>query len=532
MGIPSYFSHIVKNHSQIIKKYSIFLQSNNVHNLYLDSNSIIYDCYRIMIDTHNFLTKSKFENELIQLICLKIESYIQIIKPSDTAFIAFDGVAPVAKMDQQRSRRFKSNFEKKIMSKIKNDNTNSIWDKTCITPGTEFMKKLNTGVLKFFKNKEIKYNMKKIIISGPDHHGEGEHKLFEYIRTYKFQHYSKTTIVYGLDADLIMLAINHLNICKHLYLFRETPEFIKSIDKSLDPNESYILDIPYLSILLKNEMTNLTNYNHENILQDYIFICFMLGNDFLPHFPSLNIRTKGIQRLLNAYNNVIAKKKLYIIKKNEICWKNFKLFIEFLKTNEYTYIMDEYKIREKREKRTINTHDEASTYKKYLQTPIFNRTNEIYINPYESFWEKRYYKTLFDIDPTQNNIKKICVNYLEGLEWTFKYYTCGCDDWRWKYKYHYPPLLSDLIKYIPSFNTTMISEKNNPVNSLVQLVYVLPKDSLHFLPKNVYENIVSNLISYYPNNPKIIWDFCTYIWESHVDLPDLKINTIEKFIDS
>ena len=51
MGIPSYFSYIVKNHSEIIKKYSIFLQNNTVNNLYLDSNSIIYDSYRIMLET-------------------------------------------------------------------------------------------------------------------------------------------------------------------------------------------------------------------------------------------------------------------------------------------------------------------------------------------------------------------------------------------------------------------------------------------------------------------------------------------------
>lgn len=531
MGIPSYFSHIVKNHSQIIKKYSDFLQINNVHNLYLDSNSIIYDCYRIIIDTHDFLNKTKFEMELIDMICLKIESYIQIIKPSNTVFIAFDGVAPVAKMDQQRSRRFKSNFEKKILAKIIPKTSNHFWDKTCITPGTEFMKKLNIGVSKFFKNKESKYNLNEIIVSGSNTHGEGEHKLFEYIRNNKFSHYSKTTIIYGLDADLIMLAINHLYISKNIYLFRETPEFIKSIDKSLDPNESYILDIPFLSILLKSEMTNLTNYDHENILQDYIFICFMLGNDFLPHFPSLNIRTKGIHRLLNAYNNVIAKNKLYIIKKNEICWKNFKLLIDFLKNNEYSYIIDEYKIREKKEKRTIRTNDNDGIHKKYLLTPVFNRTNEIYINPYESNWENRYYKTLFNIEPTQYNIKNICINYLEGLEWTFKYYTSGCNDWRWKYKYHYPPLLSDLIRFIPSFNTTMISNNNTHVHSLTQLVYVLPKDSLHFLPKNVYENIISKLISYYPENPKIVWDFCTYIWESHIDLPDLKIESIEKIIN-
>ena len=143
MGIPSYFSYIVKNHPQIIIKYSRFLQNNTVNNLYLDSNSIIYDSYRIMLETNDLLNKTKFEKRLIENVYNLIENYIQIIKPTDTIYIAFDGVAPVAKMEQQRSRRFKSSFEKKILKHIKPSDNNTLWDKTCITPGTDFMEKLN-----------------------------------------------------------------------------------------------------------------------------------------------------------------------------------------------------------------------------------------------------------------------------------------------------------------------------------------------------------------------------------------------------
>ena len=45
-------------------------------------------------------------------------------------------------------------------------------------------------------------------------------------------HKDEVTVVYGLDADLIMLCLNHLRISKNIYLYRETPEFVKSINTS------------------------------------------------------------------------------------------------------------------------------------------------------------------------------------------------------------------------------------------------------------------------------------------------------------
>lgn len=104
MGIPSFFSHIVKNHRTIIKKIK---DSQKMNNLYLDSNSIIYDCLRSITYTKDI----QFENELVHEVCLKIDEYIKVIKPDITILIAFDGVAPVAKLEQQRTRRYKSNLE-------------------------------------------------------------------------------------------------------------------------------------------------------------------------------------------------------------------------------------------------------------------------------------------------------------------------------------------------------------------------------------------------------------------------------------
>ena len=76
MGIPAYFSHIVKEHKDIIKKFN--KNFGNVDNLLMDCTSIIYDCVR-SVDS-----KNNFENILIKAVCLKIEEYINNIKPSNT----------------------------------------------------------------------------------------------------------------------------------------------------------------------------------------------------------------------------------------------------------------------------------------------------------------------------------------------------------------------------------------------------------------------------------------------------------------
>jgi len=519
MGIPSYFSYIVKNHKYIIKK--IIQLNRKINNLYLDSNSIIYDTLR----------KSSDKSALFLNICLKIDEYINKIQPNDTIIIAFDGVAPVAKLEQQRTRRYKSCLEKAIKRKI-NPNYEEEWDTTAITPGTTFMKDLGLFVKKYYKDKEDFFQVKKIIISDSNEIGEGEHKIFQYIRD--VPHKEQNTVIYGLDADLIMLSLNHLNFTKNIYLYRETPEFIKSIHADLEPNETYILDIPKLAEMIIYEL----NFNRKpntkqqkNRLYDYIFLCFFLGNDFMPHFPSINIRTNGIQIMLSAYQNTIGKTDQNLTDGKKIYWKSVRKLIQYLSENEWRNLTNEYKIRDKWEKRVFPTDTYEKMMMRYLHIPIKNRKIEKKIDPFNQYWEKRYYKELFKIDITEKYKRDICVNYIEGLEWTFKYYIEKCIDWRWCYKYPYPPLLKDLIKYIP-YNDTLIIEENDhkAVSPYVQLAYVLPRESLYLLPKKIYDKLILEKYDYYEKDCEIIWAFCKYFWEAHVHFPIIDISELSYMI--
>ena len=136
MGIPSYFSYVIKEYRNIIKK----LQNINYNNLYLDSNSIIYDA----IYTIEYTNKEDYENKVIERVIEKINSLISTVN-AKKVLITFDGVAPFAKLNQQKTRRYKSWVTNEIFQKKSN------WDRCSITPGTNFMNKLDKKIEKYYK---------------------------------------------------------------------------------------------------------------------------------------------------------------------------------------------------------------------------------------------------------------------------------------------------------------------------------------------------------------------------------------------
>jgi 5'-3' exonuclease len=294
------------------------------------------------------------------------------------------------------------------------------------------------------------------------------------------------------------------------------------------------MDIPKLAESITIDMNNdiqLTEQQRTNRLYDYIFICFFLGNDFMPHFPSINIRTGGVHKMLNAYKAVIGPDENLTDGKN-IIWKNVRKLVEFLASHEEEYFKNEMKKRDREEKIFLPSNTPEEMFKKFDLIPTQERHVEKYINPFKDGWQKRYYKTLFDIDIDDNRKKQISINYLEGLEWTMKYYTSECPNWRWHYKYNYPPLLQDLIHFIPYFDTTFIQHNNKPVSQLLQLCYVLPRPSLKLLPSNLYNQLIKKYDHLYKTDCGFHWAYCKYFWESHVKLPEIDIDELEKFIDS
>jgi len=184
MGIPSYFSYLIRHHTNIICNAAFFMKNHiRFNRLYMDCNSILYDSYRSISQS---LSIEEFQTALLDKTAKQIEHYIEQINPSDYIFIAFDGVAPMAKMEQQRNRRYKSWFESSILNTIEPPDVPVDVEKTtCMfTPGTQFMQRLSDYIRVRFEKKETKYRVKSIIVTTSDEPGEGEHKLYNHLRTY------------------------------------------------------------------------------------------------------------------------------------------------------------------------------------------------------------------------------------------------------------------------------------------------------------------------------------------------------------
>lgn len=544
MGIPSYFSHIIQNYPGI----QVANPSKNgysFNHLFMDCNSIIYDVYYSIINSgETGLSYAEMESRLITGIIEKILAYVRIVRPTNIVYIAFDGVAPFAKMEQQRTRRYRSWYLEK-MTKGSSVSSYPIYS-GMFTPGTPFMQNLSKALTRFFADSKntADNHIPKFIVSAADEVGEGEHKLFEYLRGYSKEALVKETVaLYGLDADLIMLSIFHCNLCNNIFIMREMPvsKNSKNSKAELAYIDTKVLCRGIIQELTGKPVSNMvpSQRNSEDLyIYDYVFLCFFLGNDFLPHFPSLNIRTSGITTLLDTYRTILYSKRLHLISATStasgqgygIEWKNLAIFLNELARIEPTLIENEYALRDKSTGR-IHSNDQDE----YINNlPLMYRAEELYIAPKQYGWQNRYYSSLFFADV---DIPSVCRNYLEGLEWVFLYYSSGCPHWRWKYDSAYPPLLQDLKKYI-TVDMSPIAEysktspmKNRAFTPELQLAYVLPRPYLELLPESV-QPFLRDRMDYYPevayetetSRIQFVWAFCRFFWESHVILPEIPLD--------
>uniref|UniRef100_A0A098M1Z1 5'-3' exoribonuclease n=1 Tax=Hypsiglena sp. JMG-2014 TaxID=1550645 RepID=A0A098M1Z1_9SAUR len=378
MGVPAFFRWLSRKYPSIIVscteekakecngiKIPVDTSKPNPNevefdNLYLDMNGIIHPC------THpEDKPAPKNEDEMMVAIFEYIDRLFNIVRPRRLLYMAIDGVAPRAKMNQQRSRRFRASKEgmegaeekqrirQEIMEKggfLPPEEIKERFDSNCITPGTEFMDNL-AKCLRYYiadrLNNDPGWKNLTVILSDASAPGEGEHKIMDYIRRQRAQpnHDPNTHhCLCGADADLIMLGLathepnftiireefkpNKPKPCGLCNQFGHEIKDCQGLPREKQGEHDQFADCPpgmeqefifirlcVLREYLERELTMASlpfTFDVERSIDDWVFMCFFVGNDFLPHLPSLEIREGAIDRLVNIYKNVVHKTGGYL----------------------------------------------------------------------------------------------------------------------------------------------------------------------------------------------------------------------------
>ncbi|KAL6054122.1 5'-3' exoribonuclease 2 [Balamuthia mandrillaris] len=389
MGVPAFFRWLCLKYPRVLKDVleeheevdgvEVFVDTSKPNpnglefdNLYLDMNGIIHPCAH-----PEGKPQPENEDEIMKAIFEYIDRLFAIVRPRKVLFMAIDGVAPRAKMNQQRSRRFKASKESQEKAKKEEEIRQELlkmgreapppkehrFDSNVITPGTKFMARVAES-LDFYITERLNtdpgWKGVKVILSDANVPGEGEHKIMEFIRHQRAQpSYDPNTrhVLYGLDADLIMLSLATHE--PHFYILREVilqnnqnncficgqPGHMaseckgKAREKQGEFDEQDFKRQPfqfvYIPILREYLDVDLRppgeclwgdskDYDLERLIDDFVFLCFFVGNDFLPHLPTLEIREKAIDRLCTLYKQMLPSLGGYLTKHGEVDLKRVK----------------------------------------------------------------------------------------------------------------------------------------------------------------------------------------------------------------
>lgn len=342
--------------------------------LYFDMNGIIHPCCRPEDGPAPEDEEHMYEN-----VFLYLDRLIRIIRPKKMVYMAIDGVAPRAKMNQQRARRFRAAQEREEMDREKtklrqewesdgrtlpNKKLSKSFDSNVITPGTVFLHRMSEAIRYYIhdrmSNDPLWQKLKfRVILSDANIPGEGEHKILDFIRAQRSSPGYDPNVrhcLYGADADLIMLglATHEAHFCiirevvipasekkctmcgKNGHVASECTGEAEEEDELEIKKPFQILSIPilrqYLEIQfepMREKMENFA-YDFERVVDDFVFMCFYVGNDFLPHLPSLSIRDGSIDQMITLYQEIMGSMDDWLTNAGRLNLKQVETFIEYL----------------------------------------------------------------------------------------------------------------------------------------------------------------------------------------------------------
>lgn len=393
MGIPFYFVSLIKKHKGIVSRVRVKLEP--------DIFAIDFNCL-----IHNYLDDTRPIDSVVEAL-QKILT--ETCTPRKYLFIAMDGVVPYAKIVQQRYRRFKKSID------------TPIFDRNQISPGTPYMKDLVNTI----KSKVTHTNM---IISGTEEEHEGEHKIFQWLKSLPKEQ-RRSICIYGLDADLILLSMAQKNLAlpRSFWLLRENQTFG---DK----------ETPGFSIL------NIGSFEVDIPIDQYIMLSIMcFGNDFCPNIGFFSLREGGYERALHIYKQAGNP--------NLLEEHGRRQFLEVAGRQE------------------INFYRERVSERKHT----FERAIVV---PDGSHFERRYNVHVQD---GVHDVSKVVEAYWKIVHWTYEYFTQNTvKDWKFYYSYPEAPLISQILK---CSEPTIIWGESSRYTLTQHLQFILPKKSIHVAKK-------------------------------------------------
>lgn len=502
MGIKYFFGWLKKTFPSHIQTFTVnhnILENVHTDNFLVDMNGIFHYCcqkiYQYGIFKNNNIVNRKTnslqkQKELFEMVGQYIDRLIKLVKPKKRVVLAIDGPAPISKQNQQRQRRYRSAKER----------DDGAFDSNCITPGTKFLDHLGKYI-DWFIRKQIsqqEWGDIEVIYSSEKVPGEGEHKLVKFVRDNGDE--KESYMIQGMDADLIMLSLaTHY---PNFYILRENPYRYE--------HEYYYIDMSSIRQHLVNSLLCDQSLLADRIhINDFILMIFLTGNDFLPHLPTIEILEGGVDNLFETYRVVMKTHSSLTNSVDTLNIKSLQSFIGTLGNFEKQFL---------EEKRSKSIAFPDTLLEKHTKLKEGNFVLDF--NTYRT----EYYKTKMNIE-SEDDIKKACIKYVQGLQWVLTYYTHGTNNWKWYYPYYYAPFLSDIANYMEEYEQDR-TVCQTPYHPFMQLLCVLPKESKHLLPDPL-QGLMSNS-DFYPDDFKVDMDGKHNSWEGVVILPPMNFNILEK----
>ncbi len=509
MGIPSYFRRILQAYPGCLRREP----PSSAQALCFDFNCLIYRCLRSPhippppSPTETFAIET-WEGHLLQEVVRTVKEVWTAAGRPHQVFLAVDGVVPMAKIRQQRVRRFKSAWLRKQAS-------TASWDSNAITPGTAFMDKLNRKLKELAETHGANWS-----VSGSDEPGEGEHKVLAWLRKGACTKPKQPVLLYGLDADLILLTMLVSEQCDlPMFLFREAMEFGLTGKKPV----AQTAEQEYQCMDIQEFKKRLGLTRGLDDVVNYVGMMSLMGNDFLPHSITHKLNDDGhdyILRELHGGTQLVSKEGLMNVNVfREICarWSTQE-------ADKMHYMISKKKDQAKRGVLPGMDESEGLPLTWMVENALVQADGQLHENWRELYWSWIYPNQCI----TFAEKEWLCSQYVFGCQWILDYYLGKSVNMLWMFPSWIPPLWSDLAS--ASQQTSEPLEEREPIQPQEQLAMVLPLESWSLVRNASLRQVPDTVPQFFPKTFGFLSAGRKWLWECEALIPPLRIETLREAV--